>query len=239
MKGFKLHITEEKKKYTAEEMYWWCVENIKNFNNGQDVEIDVNKQKIVNFDDVLHIKSEDILLPNLKFESDGYILECPNLKTLNLKQFSIDETHITFKHTDALNYDNIIFPLHLDIFFDNCKTIHPNIFTKNRTSAVNFNCTSNPYVTNFSYYRNSKIFALHIAPYQKFKNMSELFTIENKTEDFSCTRSFRENVDIVYTAGQIKQINIIMDDFIRILDKHEYAMDFTVAMLDAGFEDEI
>lgn len=239
MKSFKNYITEEKKKYTREEIHLWCVKNLKDYRLDIDIEIFANEQKIVKFDDALHIKSNETLLPDFKFEGDEYILECPNLKTLNLKQFSIGETSITFKHTNALNYDVIEFPLDLNIFFDDCKTIHPNIFTKNRTSSVNFSCTSNQYVTDFSYYGNSKIFELRIAPFQKFKNMTNLFIVGNTTEDFSCEHSFRGDIDVVYSTNQLKQINSIMYDFIRNINKHEYVMDFTVEMSDAGFEDEL
>ena len=239
MKNFKNYIAEEKKKYTREEMESWCYKNIKDYRLDGNIEIFANEQKIVKFDDALYIKSNETLLPDFKFEGDEYLLECPNLKSLNLKQFLIGETRIIFKHTDTLNYNDIIFPLDLNIFFDYCKTIHPNIFTKNRTSSVNFNCPSNQYVTDFSFYGNSKIFELRIAPYQKFKNMTDLFIVGNTTEDFLCGRSFRGDVDVVYSTNQITQINHIMYDYIRNINKHEYVMDFTVDMSDAGFEDEL
>ncbi len=237
MKSFKTHLIEEKK-YTEEEMIKWAEKNFFEYDTS-DIVLDAARQKFSRFDEELYLLSKVKILPDFRFESVGYILTCPNLKKLNVSQFWFeDETVFTFIKTNNLDYSDIRFPLNCFIQFENCDTIHPSVFSKYPTSSVNFNCVSNPYVTDFSYYGNSKISRLNITPHKKFKNMSNLFSIGNMIDYFVCEIFNSHNGD-VYSQEEANVINDIMHDYITTINKHEYVMDFTLAMSDAGFEDEL
>jgi hypothetical protein len=84
----------------------------------------------------------------------------------------------------------------------------------------------------------SKIITLYIFPYQRFKNTSAIFDTQNQLQDIMCENShFVEKT--FYSRSEALTLNKIFYDFIRKTNKHEFVMDFVIAMTDAGFEDEV
>ena len=79
MKSFKTHLIEEKK-YTEEEMIKWAEKNFFEYDTS-DIVLDAARQKFSRFDEELYLLSKVKILPDFRFESVGYILTCPNLKS--------------------------------------------------------------------------------------------------------------------------------------------------------------
>ena len=244
MKKFKNYIAEEKKKYTREEMRQWCLKNVK-FNNGVlDLCFDEDKQLIYNdSDEVINIISNETSLPPFIFGSDEYELTCPNLKTLKIDQFVIrldGEIGFNFNGTNNLDYSSITFLDNLIIIFKKCNTISPKIFNVDAIHEIVFDCPNNIMVTNFDNYDECKIKNLYVYPYQKLKNTSNIFAVGNEIEDilFEISR-FKEQT--VYTRSETLQLNTIFVKYVKDIpqNKHEHVMDFTLAMHEAGFEDEV
>lgn len=245
MKSFKNYITEEKKKYTEEEMESWCSKNIKDFNNGEYVDIYEDEQRIENPNGVLHIKSDETSLPPFKFDCDMYEFSCPNLKTLKIDQFVIkldNKINFIFDETNNLDYNSINFLDNTILIFKKCNTISPKLFNVDPIFEVIFDCPNNKMVTDFDNYDNCKIKTLYVFPYQKLKNTSNIFTVGNEIKDIL----FEYMSGAVYTVpaynrGEILQLNTIFMKYVKDTphNKHEHVMDFTLAMHEAGFEDEL
>ena len=249
MKNFKNYITEEKKKYTREEMELWCYKNIKDYNTGDNIIINENTQTIISErTDRFEIISQETILPPFSFHANKnhnrFGLICPNLKTLKIDQFInlSSKGDIIFSGTDNLEYDDIDFAQKTFIIFVNCVNVSPKIFSKNKISEVIFSCQNNPMITDFNYYDNSKIVMLYIYPYLKLKNTSNIFTVGNEIGDILFERSYNSILkNTVYSHAETINLNKIFMTYVKDIstNRHEHVMDFTLAMYDAGFEDEV
>lgn len=248
MKNFKNYINEEKKKkYTREEIINWCKINVLYFDvtvfdrpqislwSKNHFCVEQSKQTVYyNSDKQLVIKSKDTELLDIKFvcEHYGYDIRCEKLKKLNINNFFLN-SDICFTRTNNLDFSDIVLHSSVVAYFTECNKLVPNDI-KNIHTCV-FRCSKNSKITDFNNYNNSSIKDITINPYFKYKNTTNMIA----SNDFHMVyTSLHQNCD-VYTGDEIDRLNNIFNIFLSKKSSKEYVMDFTVRMIDEGFEDEV
>lgn len=230
---------EKKKKYTREEMMFWCRLNIEAFDspsphcwskNG--FYIDQRKQKIYSKNDDLIIRSNDNELLDIKFECEryGYIINCENLKKINIKNFSLLQCFY-FNKTNSLDFSNIFLTPKTDAHFVECNNINPNEIKS--IPVCFFDCSKNKKLSDFNNYYNSTIEDLIITIYFKCKNTTNIFT-NNKFSSvyLMCTNG-------IYSQSRLQKLNSIFNIYYNKKLPKEHIMDFSLEMIDNEFEEEL
>lgn len=230
MKNFK-SIFEQKKIYTRTEMIKWCNKNIKDFDIPSNIK-DQNKYlnedgesrkgfAISEDEQTVHrvvpnetrIITDDTFLP-FKFD----ILEGITLKAPNLKEFS-------FKNTLVCNYDDMV------ICFYRIDNLLPQYLSKNRFVDIQFRACKNKQIYDFGNYDNMHVENLEIwgltEDIRRITNISNL--IEKQNILILVIRIF-------HNALYQEKLCDILDKYIRLDNKRDHIMDFTVEMIDKGFE---
>ena len=248
MKSFK-SIFEQKKIYTRTEMIDWCLKNIDYFDitNATDNEdylekgmsrlgfiIDEKKQLVkLSSHFEMHINTADISLP-FKFDAySGINLIAPNLKDFSFKnvEASGNGINMTFYECNDLDFGTLKYSNHMIITFVNIIHFDVNTLTKNPFMEIYFNnCADKSNIHDFSNYDNMETLILSIFGDDAITPINISNLIEN------------ENIDILdlWITSKSQNFDItckIVNKYFQLHNKAQHIMDFTVEMIDAGFEE--
>ena len=243
------------RKYTANQMIIWCLKNITDFDinindGGLDLlgttylsrngfSLDVTNQTIIYDTNYILIRCNDETIPPFTFRSDfGWMFRCPNLKTLNCL-FAHDNSNaeIYFINNNNLDYSQINLTLLRNVNFENVNNINPLSLQYNTFNTLYFDCYDNNSLYDFDNYQNINICLLQFIARGKLKNLTSIITNEN-TLIYKFT--LLQDGDAYYAHPQNMKLNMIVNTFLSIsTNREDYAMDMTVALLEAGFEDEV
>ena len=244
MKHFKNYIAEENKRYSREEIIDWCKINVLDFDidyindipntwskNGFNVKDSIqtlfyksNKQLV--------IKSNDTELINITFscQNNGYDIHCEKLKKLNTDNFELD-SDLFFTKTNNLDFSDVDVPPNITTHFIECNKFNPKQIKK--INICVFDCSENSTLSDFANYDNSPIMDLTFNTYFRYKNITNILS-DNNFYNFYTTFA-----NGIYSLVEIRKLNTIFNTFLHKFSKKNYIMDFTVEMIDSGFEDEL
>ncbi len=247
MKSFK-KIFEEKKFYTRTQMIDWCLKNIEDFDityktdNENYLDAGVSKQgfKISEDKQVIHrdipvetvVKTKDTYIP-FKFE----VLEIITFHAPQLKQFSCNNIllpgsegdMIGFNKCNSLDFSNVDYIDGMFLYFNNIKKITPQMLNKNEFFEVAFNKCADPHIYDFSNYDNINIESLFVY-FDNIPITNLSYIIENDSMEFN-------EIHFYYKNKFLNMLFKITSKYLQMDNKSEHIMDFTLEMIDAGFED--
>ena len=251
MKSFKTHLIEEKKIYTRKEMIEWCLYNIDHFDitlerdnpkylrDGQSAEgfsIIESKQLVrMTSPQRISIVTDDSYLP---FTFDVY--NGLSVEAVNLNQFSftcvpksdITKPQFAFINTDKLDFSTLDYYTNIDLYLRHLSNIHPQQLIKTRYAFLNITECDSKHVHDFSNYDNMSVKRFTLYALRPITNLTNLIE--------------KENINIIHisinsllfkSATESSELNNILISYLVNSDKKEFIMDFTVEMIDAGFED--
>lgn len=135
---------------------------------------------------------------------------------------------ITFKNDNMLDYSTLNYFDTGNISFENVLKIHPQDLKLIPLDHISFMC-DNASIHDFSNYNGIDIRLLDIIQYQKFINTTSLLDDD-------------VNIDKIKLIGKdVKNpgwdVNIILSSYMHKTNKAQYIMDFTLEMIDCGYED--
>jgi hypothetical protein len=244
MKSFKSSLFEEKKIYTRAEMIDWCIKNVDYFDitNATDnnnhltrgesdggFEIFEKTQTVyleAPYD--LSINTSDTFLPFSFISYSGLGIEAELLTDFSFKQqkkhkYAPDKSY-SFSKCDALDFTKCVYEKAMNLSFTKMKKIHPHHLGKNTFYETLGFDTCNKSVYDLSNYDNFNILRLWFNKSRnKLKNLS--FIIENDSVKIKNLR-IEEN-------GPLSNL---VDIYLAKQNKTEHIMDFTMEMIDKGFE---
>ena len=248
MKSFKTHLMELKKIYTRKEMIDWGIKNIKYFdirNNGEEnlnkdgeslngFKISEAKQTFYRvIPDDTKIITDETFIPFIFDLVEGITIIAPNLK-----EFSFEKTiapsggnvdAVTFEQCNSLDFSNLDYLDDMVICFKKTHNILPQYLCKTRFIDIQFQKCKNEHIYDFSNYDNMYVDNLEISMVGiKLRNVSNIIEKEN---------IFIETIRIFYAGDLISELYDILNKYLVLDNKSEHIMDFTVEMIDAGFED--
>lgn len=254
MKNFK-SIFEQKKIYTRAEMIKWCNKNIKDFDIPSNIK-DQNKYlnedgesrkgfAISEDEQTVHrvvpnetrIITDDTFLP-FKFDIlEGITLKAPNLKEFSFKNTLVcnydgDGDSVTFEECNSLDFSNLDYLDDMVICFYRIDNLLPQYLCKNRFVDIQFRACKNKQIYDFGNYDNMHVENLEI--WGLTEDIARITNISNLIE--------KQNILILvirifHNALYQEKLCDILDKYIRLDNKRDHIMDFTVEMIDAGFED--
>lgn len=247
MKSFK-NIFEEKKFYTRTQMIDWCLKNIEDFDITHETDNDdyldngVSEQmfKISEDKQVIHrtipvetvVKTQDTYIP-FKFD----VLEIITFDATKLKQFScndillqgIEGNTIGFKNCNSLDFSNVDYIDNMVLYFKNIKKITPQMLNKNMFFEVSFNKCTDPRIYDFSNYDNINIDSLFVY-FDNIPITNLSYIIENDSMEFN-------EINFYYKNKFLNNLFKITSKYLEMDNKKDHIMDFTLEMIDSGFED--
>ena len=237
MKSFKSHV-KENQTFNKDEITEWCLKNIVDYDTTllKHYEHDAIKPSgkyplVTARGSLLHIKTQDAKLPMYNFYTNyDYIIEAPNLIEFEFDAFVFDDIqYLTFRNDTKLLYGSLDYTQQpSQLKFENVFIIEPKDLRGYEFDTIFFD-SNNTSVHDFDNYNNLDIQTLRITQHQKFKNISNLL---DDSVEISKIRFL--GVD-VKNAGF--NVNIIVNKYLFHENKSQYIMDFTVEMIDCGFED--
>lgn len=180
------------------------------------------------------LQTDDIELPYPFNECDSFSIVDKKLKTL--KNFPKNTMHNTildiyFVECHMLEFKDSRYTLpKSDMNFFNMDKIHINdLFDFSLFSNINsitFDNCGNPKLNDFSTYK-TLIPTVYLHTDKNVINVTNLLTNKECVVEF--IKIENENYD--------KKLNVIINDYINRNNKEQYAMDMTMELIDAGFED--
>ncbi len=246
MKNFKT-ILKENKLYTIDEMNEWCYKNIRQFvvvtdsNKGNNAfKFDRKTQTVFHHSGYdLEIVTFDTFLPFKFYCETGIDITAPNLTDFSVSYDLVQDSN---KHTINMSF-NTCGKLNFssnNLISDNTKisvlsfiemsNIEPqNVINLNLMELVFVKC-NNEKIYDFSNYSNiqTTYFTIKMDGMKELSNVSYL--IENddvKIQEF----------EIIKNHTRLSELCYIINEFVGLDDKKETIMDFTLRMIDNGFED--
>ena len=217
-------------------MWEWCSENIFDFHalyKQGEIVLDIESKKII-AEEILLITS-DTELPYTLAISETLDLKAPKLVSFTNFGFNTSpyikfllETKLDFNQLSTLDVpDNTKFSF--KFMFHN--TLNANMFTQNTFSHLYFHHCRSTTLYDFSQYRNNDII--------------EKFRVVGNIAPTNVTYLLDRNVyigkvefeDVITIDGEL--LAQIINKYLNYRDTENYVMDFTVEVLDSGFDESI
>ena len=248
MKNFKNHIIEntlcENERFDRRQIIEWCLKNVDNFDITREDENDLDEQGVsdngfrindnMNYVEILpqthlSINSYDHLLPSFVFvcRSDNVLIRAPHLKQLSFhKNFVFSKMYtLTIDSCDNLDFTKIDYIKKQNIRFKNIEHLIVHGFKKRTLGNITLmDCDFSN--TDFSNYDNVAIVKLQLVRFPNSVIKNALHLIEEKS--------------IKIDRLQVQSVEVydeIITKYLRQKNKVEHVMDFTLEMIDCGYED--
>lgn len=244
MKSFK-NLFEQKKFYKRKEIIEWCLKNVDDFdihdeNDAVHTPSD-NEFQILEMSQIvrrgskynLEIVTQDTELPfHFEAQYGEVIVRAPNLQKLSIRDSFTGSfvLSLCLNNCNSLNCENLDYKIGMIIKFERMYKIEPQHLKNIYFSEVHFEFCRDPKIYDFSNYEHSLIAHLDICKTAKydFSNVSQL--IENNNIGITAVALY---TNYVYNSKLCEIVN----KYVAKKNKSEHIMDFTVEMLDSGFED--
>lgn len=222
--------------YTYAEMLEWCERNIMSFSehtgsNPSGITLDVDNQYIYEYYNIC-IRSNDKRLP-FRCVAGTVTFSCPNLSSFD--NFPFDNQNIPILHFEdicSLDFNKLEYKNDVELVFTNERSVIPSDLKHLSLSTLSYAGFNAVVTHDLSQYDNLKITKLCITTQYRLKNLSHTIANKNTLERILFYPGFYET----YTC---ERLNDIFCKYHWKADKENYIMDFTVDMIDNGFENEL